>query len=76
VESCCKHGNQPSGSIEFRGILEWMSDWWLLKKDLGSCSYLSHRSRVGWLEDVVHDLRETKLNRWTQKKILKNGNLS
>jgi hypothetical protein len=30
-----EHGNEPSGSIKCWEFLEWLSDWWLLKKDLG-----------------------------------------
>jgi hypothetical protein len=45
----------------------------LLKKGSIPCSYLSYRTRVGWLEVVVYDLREIKLNRRMQKKIAKNG---
>jgi hypothetical protein len=32
VEDSCEHGNEPSGCTEFWEILEWLSDWWLLKK--------------------------------------------
>jgi hypothetical protein len=28
----CEHGNELSGPIQFGKILQWLSDWWLLKK--------------------------------------------
>jgi hypothetical protein len=34
-----EHGNEPSDSITFSEILEWLSDWWLLKKGSAPCSY-------------------------------------
>jgi hypothetical protein len=34
VAGCCEHGNEPSVSIKCLEILEWVSDWWLPKKDL------------------------------------------
>jgi predicted deacylase len=33
VEGSCEHGNELSGSIKCWEILEWLSDWQLLKKD-------------------------------------------
>jgi hypothetical protein len=33
VEGFCEHGNEPLGSIKCREILEYVSGWWLLKKD-------------------------------------------
>jgi hypothetical protein len=33
VESYYEHDNEPSGSIKCWGILEWLSDWWLVRKD-------------------------------------------
>jgi hypothetical protein len=32
VKGCCEHGNEPSGSIKFWEIFEWLRNWWLLKK--------------------------------------------
>jgi hypothetical protein len=39
----CEHGNEPSGSMKFSEILEWLSDWQLLKKDSSPSSLF-----VGW----------------------------
>jgi hypothetical protein len=33
VEESCEHGNEPSGSIKFWKILEYLRDWRILKKD-------------------------------------------
>jgi hypothetical protein len=32
VEGSCEHGNEPSGSIKCRKVLEWLYNWKLLKK--------------------------------------------
>jgi hypothetical protein len=32
VVASSEHGNELSGSIKCWEILEWLSDWWLLKK--------------------------------------------
>jgi hypothetical protein len=32
MEGSCEHGNEPSGFIKCWEILQWLSDWWLLKK--------------------------------------------
>jgi hypothetical protein len=32
VEGSCEHGNEPSGSIKCWEVLEWLHNWWLLKK--------------------------------------------
>jgi hypothetical protein len=32
-ERSCEHGDEPSGCIKCWEILEWLSDWWLLKRD-------------------------------------------
>jgi len=29
---CCGKNNDPLGSIDFRGLLDWLSNCWLLKK--------------------------------------------
>jgi hypothetical protein len=44
VEGVYEHGNEPSGSITFWEILEYLSDWWLPNKDSTPWSWL-----VGWL---------------------------
>jgi hypothetical protein len=31
IEGCCEHGNEPSGSKN-GAILEWLSDWRLLRR--------------------------------------------
>jgi hypothetical protein len=33
VAGSCEHGNEPSGSVKYREILESLSDYELLKKD-------------------------------------------
>jgi hypothetical protein len=33
VEGSREHSNEPSGSIQFWEILEYLNKWWLLKKD-------------------------------------------
>jgi hypothetical protein len=38
VEGFFKHGNEPSGSVKCWEILEWLSDWQLLKKGLAPVS--------------------------------------
>jgi hypothetical protein len=37
VMGSCEHGNKPSGFTECLEI-EWLSDWWFLKKDSASWS--------------------------------------
>jgi hypothetical protein len=32
VDVSCEQGNDPSGSIKFREVLEYLRDWRLLKK--------------------------------------------
>jgi hypothetical protein len=32
VEGSYEHGNEPSGSIKRREVLEWLHNWQLLKK--------------------------------------------
>jgi hypothetical protein len=34
MNSSCEHGNETSGFIKFWEILEWLSDWQILKKKL------------------------------------------
>jgi uncharacterized protein YfeS len=41
VAESCKHGKTPSGSIEGRGFLNQLNDYWLIKKDLELSSYYS-----------------------------------
>jgi hypothetical protein len=38
VAGSCEHGNEPSGSIKRWEILEYLSDWRLLKKGLAPWS--------------------------------------
>jgi hypothetical protein len=38
----CEHGNEPSGSVKCREIVEWLHNWRLLKK--GSTSLVSEYS--------------------------------
>jgi hypothetical protein len=35
----CEHDNETSGSIKCWEILEWLSDWWLLKNDSEKMKY-------------------------------------
>jgi hypothetical protein len=39
VEGSCEHGDEPSGSLKFWEVLEWLHNWQLLKK--GSAPYVS-----------------------------------
>jgi hypothetical protein len=32
VEGSCEHGNEPSGSIKYWEVLEWLHSWRLLNK--------------------------------------------
>jgi hypothetical protein len=32
VEGSCEHGIEPSGSMKCSEVLEWLHNWWLLKK--------------------------------------------
>jgi hypothetical protein len=32
VEGSCEHGIEPSGTIKCWEVLEWLRNWWLLKK--------------------------------------------
>jgi hypothetical protein len=32
VEGSCEPGNEPSGSVKWWEVLEWMHNWQLLKK--------------------------------------------
>jgi hypothetical protein len=32
VESSCEHGNEPSGSVKYWEVLEWLHNWQFLKK--------------------------------------------
>jgi hypothetical protein len=32
VEGYCEHGGEPSGSIKYWEVLEWLHNWQLLKK--------------------------------------------
>jgi hypothetical protein len=34
VEGSCEHGNEHLDAIKCWEILEYPSDWWILKKDL------------------------------------------
>jgi hypothetical protein len=41
VAGCCKHGNEPSGTIKCWEILYQLSNWWVLKNDSASWSWLA-----------------------------------
>jgi hypothetical protein len=38
VEGFCEHINETSGSIKFWEVPEFLSNWWMLKKDSVPCS--------------------------------------
>jgi hypothetical protein len=40
VESCCKHGNETSGSAKFSAVLEWLRNQRLLKNGSAPWSWL------------------------------------
>jgi hypothetical protein len=40
IEGSCEQDNEPSGSLPCWELLELLSDWKLLKKDLNPLSYL------------------------------------
>jgi hypothetical protein len=48
VAGSCVHGNEPTGSITFWEILEYLSNWWLLKKDSAPWSYLVRERKRSW----------------------------
>jgi hypothetical protein len=54
VDGSCKHGSEPSGSIKCLEILEWLSDWRLLKKTQfhGVC-WLFRRTAILEVLDTV-----------------------
>jgi hypothetical protein len=55
----CEHGNEPSGSIKCWEVLEWLSDWRLLKKDSAPWNYLVVNNPAYMYTDlpcVLHDL--------------------
>jgi hypothetical protein len=41
VASSCKHGNEPSGFIQFLEVLEYLHNWRPLEKVSGTFSYLA-----------------------------------
>jgi hypothetical protein len=45
VEGSCEHVDEPSGSIKCLEILQWLSDWWLLKKDSAPWSSFDNEAR-------------------------------
>jgi hypothetical protein len=40
VKGSCEHGIEPSGSIKYWEVLEWLHNWWLLEK--GSAPLVSN----------------------------------
>jgi hypothetical protein len=42
VEGSYEDLNEPSSSIKYWEILEFLRNWWLLKKDPTAWSYLTH----------------------------------
>jgi hypothetical protein len=53
VKDCCEHGNEPSDSIKCWEVLEWLHDWWLLKKG----------SQTGNQHDVISNKSHISLKR-------------
>jgi hypothetical protein len=45
VEASCEHGNEPSFSIKYWEVFEWLHNWKLLEK--GSAPYVKVRSKNG-----------------------------
>jgi hypothetical protein len=41
VEGYCEHGSEPLGSIKYFKFLEYLSDWFLLKKDSALWNYVN-----------------------------------
>jgi hypothetical protein len=41
AEGSYEQGNEPSGSIKCSEILEWLSNWWLLRNDSATLSLAS-----------------------------------
>jgi hypothetical protein len=37
VEGSCEHGDEPSGSIKFWEVFEWLHNWQLIKKGSAPC---------------------------------------
>jgi hypothetical protein len=44
VKGCCERDNEPSGSIQYWEVLEWLHNWQLLKK--GSAPWVSWHWRL------------------------------
>jgi hypothetical protein len=40
VEGSCEDGNEPFGSTKYWEVLQYLSDWRLLKKDSASWNWL------------------------------------
>jgi hypothetical protein len=38
VADSCEHGNEPSSSIKYLEVPEYLRNWWLFKKDSTSWS--------------------------------------
>jgi hypothetical protein len=38
----CKHGNEPSGSLKGKQYLGWMSNYYVIKKDSVTWSWLTY----------------------------------
>jgi hypothetical protein len=47
MEGSCDHGNETSGSMKWREILESLIDFWPLKKDFVPWKYLVH-NQISW----------------------------
>jgi hypothetical protein len=63
VEGPCEHGNEPSGSIKCWEILEWLSNWRLLKHPLHkSCGIGQCRSLfLGFIPAITSMARRRRM---------------
>jgi hypothetical protein len=52
VAGRCEQGNEPSGSVKDGKFLDWLSDYYLLKKYSVSWSWVG----LGWLVAWFHEL--------------------
>jgi hypothetical protein len=52
MEGFCEHGNEPSGSITFWEVLEWLHNWQLLKK--GSAPLSKHVTILSGVRLIVN----------------------
>jgi hypothetical protein len=56
VEGSCEYGNEGLDSIKCREILDWLSDWWLLKMASILWSYLSSHPQPHKITTLYSDV--------------------